>query len=151
MTTTSRIFPFMNPVYDFAGKYAETAIRLTTGLLLVPHGAQKLFGWFGGYGLEATGQYFQSMGMSNGHQVALAAGLVEFFGGLALAIGLFTRVSAAAALILLGVAVTVHIPNGLMWTTGGFEYPLMWAIFALYFWVKGGGNYSADRLIGKEF
>jgi putative oxidoreductase len=141
----------MNPVYDFAGQYAETAIRLTTGLLLVPHGAQKLFGWFGGHGLEATGQAFQSMGMSNGYQVALAAGVVEFFAGLALAIGLFTRISAAAAVILLGVTVTVHMPNGLMWTAGGFEYPLMWAVFALYFWVKGGGDYSVDRLIGKEF
>lgn len=141
----------MEPVYNSAGKYADTVIRIATGAFLVPHGAQKLFGWFGGYGLEATGQYFESVGMTNGYQVALAAGLVEFVGGLALALGLLTRVSAAAAAVLLGVAVTVHLPNGFLWTSGGYEYPLMWTIFALYFWVKGGGDYSFDRLIGKEF
>lgn len=151
MSETKRIFPFMNPIYDFAGEYAEAALRITTGLFLVPHGAQKLFGWFGGYGLETTGQYFESVGMANGYLVALAAGSVEFFGGLALVIGLLTRVSAAAAFILLAVATTTHLPNGFMWTSGGFEYPLMWTVFALYFWVKGGGCYSADRLIGREF
>lgn len=151
MTPTPHIFPFMNPVYDFLGRYAETAVRVTIGLFLVPHGAQKLFGWFGGYGLEATGEYFQSAGMENGYQIALAAGLVEFVGGLALAMGLLTRVSAAAAAILLLVATLVHLPNGFLWTSGGFEYPLMWAVLALYFWVKGGGAYSADRLIGREF
>lgn len=151
MTTTIHIFPFMKPAYAFTGRYAETALRMTAGLLLVPHGAQKLFGWFGGFGLEATGQYFESVGMANGYQIALAAGLVEFVGGLALALGFLTRVSAAAALILLTIAFTIHFPNGFAWTSGGFEYPLMWAILAAYFWVKGGGRYSVDRLIGKEF
>lgn len=151
MTSTPRILPIMDPIYNFADRYADTAIRIVTGLLLVPHGAQKLFGWFGGYGLEATGQYFESVGMANGYQVALAAGLVEFVGGLALAFGFLTRISAAAAAILLGVALTIHLPNGFSWTSGGYEYPLMWTIFALYFWVKGGGKYSVDRLIGREF
>ena len=64
-------------------------IRITAGLMLMPHGAQKLFGWFGGYGLEATGQFFEgSLGMSPGILFALLAGLVEFFGGLALVLGL---------------------------------------------------------------
>lgn len=151
MTSTTRILPFMDPIYNSTGKYADAAIRATTGLFLVPHGAQKLFGWFGGYGLEATGQYFESAGMANGYQVALATGLVEFVGGLALALGFLTRVSAAAAAILLGVATMIHLPNGFLWTSGGYEYPMMWAVFALYFWVKGGGEYSVDRLIGKEF
>jgi putative oxidoreductase len=151
MTKTTHILPFMTPVYDTAGDYTDTVIRVTTGLFLVPHGAQKLFGWFGGYGLEATGQYFESIGLSNGYLVALSAGSVEFFGGLALALGLLTRISAVAAFVLLAVAITIHLPNGFMWTDGGLEYPLMWAIFALYFVVKGGGNYSLDRLIGKEF
>ena len=83
--------------------------------------------------------------------VALASGSVEFFGGLMLAIGLLTRLSAGAVAVLLLVALSVHTPNGFFWTGGGFEYPLLWAILALYFVVKGGGSLSLDRLIGREF
>lgn len=151
MTKITRILPFMTPIYDTAGHYAAPVLRVTTGLFLIPHGAQKLFGWFGGYGLEATGQYFESIGLSNGFLVALSAGSVEFFGGMALALGLLTRISAMAAFVLLAVAISIHLPNGFMWTDGGLEYPLMWAVLTLFFIVKGGGTHSVDRLIGKEF
>ena len=128
---------------------ADPIVRITAGLLLIPHGAQKLFGWFGGYGLTATGQFFESqLGMSPGVLVAAAAGSVEFFGGIALVLGLLTRPAAAAVAVLMGVALSVHVPNGFFWTDGGVEYPLMWGLIALAIFLRGGGQYSLDARFG---
>jgi putative oxidoreductase len=129
---------------------AEPLVRVTAGLLLVPHGAQKLFGWFGGYGLDATGQFFATkLGLPA--SLALVSGLIEFFGGLMLAAGLLTRpVAALVAGLMAGAALTVHVPAGFFWTDGGFEYPLMWGLIALAFVLRGGGRYSVDALIGRE-
>ncbi len=129
---------------------AEVGVRAATGLFLMPHGAQKLFGLFGGYGPEATGQFFASkLGLPA--SFAVLAGVIEFFGGLALALGLFTRPIAALVFGLMAVAVvTVHLPAGYFWTDGGYEYPLLWAILALSYVVKGGGRYSIDAKIGRE-
>ena len=112
----------------------------------MPHGAQKLFGWFGGYGLTATGEFFGTqLGLQPGLLFALLAGLVEFFGGLALVVGLLTRPAALAVAVLMGVAMLgVHLPNGFFWTSGGYEYPLMWGLIALAL-LLGGGRYSLDR------
>jgi putative oxidoreductase len=125
---------------------ADPLVRIAAGLLLVPHGAQKLFGWFGGYGLEATGQFFATkLGLPA--SLALVAGVIEFFGGLLLAMGLFTRAVAALAFGLMLVAIVqVHLPNGFFWTDGGYEYPLMWGIVALSYVIRGGGRYSVDAL-----
>jgi putative oxidoreductase len=130
---------------------AEPLLRVTAGLLLVPHGAQKLFGWFGGYGVDATGQFFATkLGLPA--SLALVAGLIEFFGGLSLALGLLTRPMAALVAGLMGVAVVqVHLPAGFFWTSGGYEYPLLWGVVALVFVIRGGGAYSFDALIGREF
>ena len=130
---------------------AEPLLRATTGLLLMPHGAQKLFGLFGGYGVEATGQFFASkLGLPA--SFALLAGLIEFVGGLLLAVGLATR---AVAVLIFGVmavaVVSVHLPQGFFWTSGGYEYPLLWGIAALFYAIRGGGRYSVDHLIGYEF
>jgi putative oxidoreductase len=129
---------------------AEVAVRAATGLFLVPHGAQKLFGLFGGYGPEATGQFFASkLGLPA--SFAVLAGIIEFFGGIALALGLFTRPVAALVFGLMAVAVVeVHLPAGYFWSDGGYEYPLLWAILALSYVVKGGGRYSLDAKIGRE-
>ncbi len=152
MTDSTLIFKFMGPIYSRLGEYTNTAVRIAVGAFLVPHGAQKLFGLFGGYGLEATGQYFeQNLGFANGYLAALSAGSVEFFGGLLLAVGLLTRISAGAIAVFLGVALTFHVANGFFWTSGGIEYPLLWITLAVTFWVTGGGRLSVDRLIGKEF
>lgn len=130
----------------------ETLVRVAAGAFLVPHGAQKLFGWFGGYGLEATGQFFETqLGFANGHLAALGAGSVEFFGGIALALGLLTRASALAITAMLLVAATVHIGAGFFWTNGGWEYPVLWAIVTLAFVTKGGGKYSLDKVLGIRF
>jgi putative oxidoreductase len=142
--------PAIAPITAALSPLAEPLIRVTAGLLLVPHGAQKLFGWFGGYGIEATGQFFSSkLGLPA--SLALLAGVIEFFGGLALALGLGTRVVAALVAGLMAVAVAqVHLGAGFFWTSGGFEYPLFWGIVALAFAIRGGGRYSLDALIGYE-
>lgn len=134
-------------------KLAWTLVRVTIGLALVPHGAQKLFGWFGGYGLTATGQFFdEALGLTPGILFAGLAGLTEFLGGLALALGLLTRLSALGVVGLMSVAVVaVHLPSGYFWTDGGYEYPLLWGLVALAFVIRGGGAWSLDRRIGWKY
>ena len=130
--------------------FAEPLVRVAAGLLLLPHGAQKLFGWFGGYGVDATGQFFAAK-RGVPASFALLAGLIEIFGGLALAAGFLTRAAAALVFALMAVAVIwVHLSIGYFWTNGGFEYPLMWGVVALAFVFRGGGRYSLDALIGHE-
>ncbi|PKU23482.1 DoxX family protein [Telmatospirillum siberiense] len=143
--------PVLAPLSEALKPFAEPMLRIATGLLLVPHGAQKLFGWFGGYGVAATGQFFVSkLGLPA--SLALVAGIIEFFGGLLLAAGLLTRPVAALVTGMMAIAVIqVHLAAGFFWTSGGFEYPLFWAVAALSFVVRGGGRYSLDSLIGREF
>jgi putative oxidoreductase len=146
------IVPFVAPIYDALWNAAYPIVRVTTGLFLIPHGAQKLFGAFGGPGLEATAGGFSKMGLEPGYLLALLAGGTEFFGGILLVLGLLTRVAAAGALILLLVAVFhVHLQNGFFLSNGGYEYALFWALMALVVFVRGGGPCSIDRKLGKEF
>jgi putative oxidoreductase len=144
------IVPALASITEALSPYAEPLVRVATGLMLVPHGAQKLFGWFGGYGIAGTGQFFASkLGLPA--SVAVLAGLVEFFGGLLLALGLATRAAAGLVVGLMAVAVIhVHLALGYFWTDGGYEYPLLWGILALSFAVRGGGRYSLDALLGRE-
>ncbi len=149
--TPKPIIPALHALANLFSPLAEPLVRVTAGLLLVPHGAQKLFGLFGGYGVEATGQFFASkLGLPA--SFALLAGLIEFAGGLMLAFGLATRAVAVLVFGVMAVAVVaVHLPNGFFWTSGGFEYPLLWAVVALSYAIRGGGAFSLDRLIGYEF
>jgi putative oxidoreductase len=144
------LIPAIAVITDGLSPFAEPLVRATTGLLLMPHGAQKLFGLFGGYGLDATGQFFATkLGLPA--SFALLAGLIEFVGGLMLAVGLATRAAAALVVGMMTVAVFgVHLGNGFFWTSGGFEYPLMWGIVALSFVIRGGGRFSLDARIGHE-
>jgi putative oxidoreductase len=144
------IVPAFGWIKSALSPFAEPVLRVAAGLMLTPHGAQKLFGWFGGYGVDGTGQYFAAQ-LHLPASLALLAGMIEFFGGLALAAGFATRVAAALVAGMMAVAiVSVHLPNGFFWTSGGFEYPLLWGIVALYFVVRGGGRYSVDACIGRE-
>jgi len=150
LRSSASVVPALTPVYQALAPLTDPLVRGVAGLFLVPHGAQKLFGLFGGYGLEATEQFFQTkLGLPAG--VATIAGLIEVFGGLALALGLLTRPAAVLSTgLLLVAALQVHLGKGFFWTAGGFEYPLLWAIVTLAYAVKGGGRYSVDHLIGKE-
>lgn len=144
------VVPAVHSITLALSPLADPMLRVTAGLLLVPHGAQKLFGWFGGYGLDATSQFFATkLGLPA--SFAALAGIIEFFGGLMLAAGLGTRAVAALVFGVMAVAVAgVHMPAGFFWTNGGYEYPLLWGIVALAYAIRGGGRYSLDALIGRE-
>ncbi len=152
-TRTRLIAPALGPLYANLSRWSYPLVRAATGLILMPHGAQKLFCWFGGYGLEGTGGYFaQNLGLEPGVAWAALVGGTEFFGGLCLALGFLTRPVAVGVAILMAVAVfAVHLPNGFFWGQGGYEYPLLWGLVALAIAFKGGGEMSLDRAIGREF
>lgn len=146
------IVPALGPLYAKVSHLGYPLIRAATGLLLMPHGAQKLFGWFGGYGLEGTGGFFaQNLGLEPGLFWAALVGGVEFFGGLLLVLGLLTRPAALGVAIVMAVAVMVHLPNGFFWNESGYEYPLFWGLIALAIAIKGGAELSLDRALGREF
>jgi putative oxidoreductase len=151
--TIEPIIPAFAPLYRSLARFAEPMMRAAVGLFLMPHGAQKLFGWFGGYGLEGTAGFFAgNLGLEPGIFWAGLVGGVEFFGGLFLALGLLTRPVAVAITVLMAVAVfRVHLGSGFFWTDGGYEYPLMWGLLALGFALRGGDAYSLDRKFGREF
>lgn len=151
-TTARPAIPALGNVYAALEPLVWPMLRIVTGLLLVPHGAQKLFGWFGGHGLSATGEFFSSqLGYPAGFTIALIVGLTEFVGGILLAVGALTRPVALAVFVLMAVVVLdVHLPNGFFWTAGGYEYPLMWGVLALAFVIKGAGRHSVDALVGTE-
>lgn len=142
------ILPFTRSITDRLTPFMEPGLRVTTGLLLVPHGFAKLFT---DGALVGTGQFFESVGLTPGYELALLVALVEFFGGIFLALGLLTRPVAILIVGFLAQATLFHAGNGFLWTEGGYEYPLFWAVAALVFVVKGGGRYSLDRLVGREF
>ena len=124
-------------------------LRLVVGLTLAAHGTQKLFGWFGGYGLMGTGGFLEKLGFVPGRRAALAAGLAETGAGLLLALGLATPVAAALALSVMVVAiVTVHAPKGFFVSNGGYEYNLVLGIAALSLAFTGPGPLSLDAVFG---
>ena len=122
-------------------------LRLPLGIILIAHGAQKLFGWFGGYGLEGTGKWMASIGFEPGYLMALMSGSAEFFGGIALIIGLLTRPAALVVAFTMLMAMTVHIGNGLFVSKNGYEFALILAAAALALVFQGAGKYSIDQLL----
>jgi putative oxidoreductase len=144
------IVPALAGIYEPLKPYAYPLVRAVTGLWAVPHGMQKLFGMFGG-NAQATAGFFSKVGLEPALPLVYLVGSVEFFGGLLIAIGLLTRPAAVGVAILMAVAtIQVHLANGFFWTKTGFEYPLMWCLLALAIAIKGGGQMSVDRRIGKE-
>lgn len=127
------------------------ALRIPTGIIFMAHGAQKLFGSFGGHGLEATGQWMATIGLEPGYLMALAAGSAEFFGGLAILVGLLTRPAALALAVTMLVAiVTVHLPNGLFMSNNGYEFGLALLAISVALVFNGGGRLSVDRKISGD-
>ena len=126
-------------------------LRVVVGATLAAHGAQKLFGWFGGPGLAGAGVGFEALGFTPGRRHALMAGLVETGGGLLLAAGLFTPLAAAiVASVMIVAAVSAHLPRGFFAQNGGFEYTLVLGVAGLTPAFTGPGRLSLDALFGWE-
>ncbi len=123
--------------------------RVVLGLLMAAHGTQKLFGWFGGYGLAGTGGFFESLGFRPGKLFAAAAATTEVLSGLLVAFGALGPVGPALMLsVMIVAAVSVHAKNGLFASANGIEMPLLYAVGAVALGLTGPGLYSLDSALG---
>ena len=131
--------------------FSTLALRVPVGIIFMAHGAQKLFGWFGGYGLEGTGQWMASIGLTPGYLMALMAGSSEFFGGLFLLLGLLTRPTALVLSFTMLVAIfSVHIGNGLFLTNNGYEFGLALLAATVSLTFSGAGKFALDNLFASR-
>lgn len=123
--------------------------RVVIGFIMAAHGAQKLFGWFGGYGLRGTGQFFDQMGFRPGTAFAAAASITEIVSGLLVALGFLGPVGPALMIsVMIVAAITVHWEHGLFAANNGIEVPLLYATGAFALAMTGFGQYSLDALLG---
>lgn len=124
-------------------------LRLAVGTIIAAHGAQKLFGWFGGYGIAGTGGWLESLGFRPGRLHATVTGLAEFGGGVLLMLGFMTPLAAAAVLgVMLVALATVHWPKGFFNTEGGYEFNLLLATSAIALAFTGPGEFAIDYSLG---
>ena len=131
--------------------WGPLALRVPVGVIFMAHSSQKLFGWFGGYGLEGTGHWMASVGLEPGVLMALLVGSTEFFGGLALILGLLVRPAAAALGFAMLVAIfAVQIGNGLFVVNNGFEYALALLAVSVALLISGAGRSSADAALAQR-
>ncbi|WP_432697554.1 DoxX family protein [Marinobacterium sp. YM272] len=138
-------------LFNSTGGFGSLVLRVPTGIILAAHGSQKLFGWFGGYGLEGTGQWLASIGLEPGFLMALLAGSAEFFGGIALVLGLLTRPAAVVTAFAMLVAIfSVHIGNGLFMSNNGYEFALSLFAMTAALAIQGGGRFSLDSMLSKR-
>jgi putative oxidoreductase len=139
------LFPQLQSFYRCAEPLSWALIRITAGLMLIPHGWPKLM-----MGVGATAQMaLVKRGIAPAEPLAVVLITLETLGGLCVALGLFTRFWAAAITIEMGVIVYHHLPK-FGWTGPGYEYPLFWGLVMLAIALRGGGPYSLDRVIGRE-
>ena len=130
--------------------YGLTVLRVFVGIIFAAHGSQKLFGWFGGGGLAGTAQWMESIGLTPGTLMALLSGGTEFFGGLALIVGLLARPAALGLSFTLLVAIfSVHIHNGLFMANNGYEFALALLGGTVAVLIEGAGKLSLDRGIAE--
>ena len=138
-------------LFKTSNQLALLPIRIGVGATMAAHGAQKLFGWFGGYGLEGTGQFFaENLGLKPGVLMAALAGGAEFFGGLLLLVGLLTRFAGVSLVATMAVAIVTTYKGVFFAQNGGIEYPLMLLLACLTFVIAGGGAYSVDRKLSES-
>ena len=125
--------------------------RLVFGLYMAAHGAQKLFGWFGGYGLAGTAGFFENLGYRPGRFFAVVAASTEFVSGILVGLGLFGPVGPALMVsVMIVAAVTVHWAHGPFAMNNGIELPLLFAAGAVALALTGPGVFSLDALFGLE-
>ncbi|KZZ36685.1 DoxX family protein [Oleiphilus sp. HI0086] len=123
-------------------------IRIGAGITFAAHGSQKLFGWFGGYGLDGTAGWMESIGLSPGILMAGLAGSAEFFAGLLLIVGFLVRPAALVLAITMIVAiVTAHIENGFFMATNGYEFALALLVISATLTIRGAGSLSIDKAL----
>jgi len=139
------LFPQLKPFYDFVEPLTWPLIRITVGLMLLPHGIPKLMA-----GVAATAAMaLERRGIGAAEPLAVVLIALETIGGLCVALGLFTRFFAAAITIEMAVIAYHHLPK-FGWTGPGYEYPLMWGLIMFAIALRGGGAWSLDRKIGKQ-
>ena len=142
--------PALGRIYDSLSVYMLPMLRIVLGAILIPHGCQKLFGWFGGMGFTRFSALFDQIGYKPGAMWVTIVALTEVVGGIMLILGLFTRFAAAAVTIFMINAVWFTSAKGFFWTAGGMEFSLLLLAVALVFLVRGGGEYSIDSKMSKE-
>lgn len=124
-------------------------VRIVMGGLFVGHGAQKLFGWFGGGALPGTAAMMDSLGYRSGRTAAIMAGATEFGAGMLLVFGFLTAFAAAGVIgVMINAIIAVHLPKGAWNTNGGYEYPVVLASLATLLAFAGAGRYSLDSAAG---
>ncbi len=142
----------LNTLFNSQSSMSTLPLRVVAGIIFSAHGSQKLFAWFGGYGLDGTGQWMESIGLAPGFLMALLAGSAEFFGGILLILGLLTRPAALMlAFTMLIAIVSVHIDNGLFMSNNGYEFGLALLAMSAALVIQGSGRFSLDNIIAKKF
>lgn len=144
----------MRKLVSTSDDWCLTILRLALGVVFFAHGAQKMLGWFGGYGFHGTMGFFEHSGFPAPLAFLIIA--IEFFGGLGLIVGLLTRIPALGIFVeMIGAVLTVHAKNGFFmnWMGNqkgeGFEYHILAITMALVLLIRGAGAFSADRALSK--
>jgi putative oxidoreductase len=151
LVDTHLVFPGLAPLYTALATIAYPLRRVAVGAFLLPHGAQKLFGWFGADPAGERG-LFEEVGLKPPGPWIVFIGVIQFMGGILLVLGLLTRPAAlVVAISMLGTAWFVTHRDGWFWNRRGMEYSLFWAIAAFVVFCNGGGAFSLDALLGREF
>jgi len=143
--TPKLLIPQLKPFYDWAEPLSAALIRITVGLMIIPHGWPKLMAGVGPTAANALAR----RGIEPAEPLAVVLIFLETVGGLCVALGLFTRFFAAAIAIEMAVITHAYWPK-FGWTGPGYEYPLMWGLVMFAVALRGGGAFSLDRRIGRE-
>jgi putative oxidoreductase len=153
MASQSRLYiPALGGIYEPLSPYAELLLRGGLGAILVVHGLQKFFAWFGGAGIERTAQLLEKFGYPAPVFLTYVIASLEAFGGALLLIGLFVRPVAFAMMIFMLFAVHyTSVNSGFIWFRGGCEYSLAILFISFYYLINGAGPFSLDRKVGREF
>ena len=143
--------PALGGLYARFDPFVLPLLRAGLGIILLAHGCQKLFGMFGGMGLNANAALFERLGYHPGMFWGTLVGCTETIGGSLLVLGLFTRPAALSIGIFMIFSIHFTSAKGFFWSNGGMEYSILILLVALVFMIRGGGEYSLDKAMSKEF